>query len=183
MKKITQAELDEMIILHSKWLNEEEDGIRANFIDMDLSELDLSYKNLTSAGFMRTDLSHSKLICTNFTGANLCGAKIVSAITGTTNFTDVIFKDTDFSNTNIKTAIFSELLSREDIIVSDEQWKKIKGRDTIDYTYNHQIILEKLDKLVEDVAEIKKAIKSLTFSTSSEDDQIRDMLQKISEDD
>ena len=56
MKELKMEELKEVLKSHEKWLNGEQDGIRA-----DLSNVDLSYANLRGA-----DLS-----CANLRGADL----------------------------------------------------------------------------------------------------------------
>jgi len=46
MKTITKEELNNILKLHKKWLNDEEGGIRADFRGVDFSGVDLRGANL-----------------------------------------------------------------------------------------------------------------------------------------
>lgn len=43
---MTQKELNRILDLHKKWLNNEPDGVRANLTDADLAHANLTYANL-----------------------------------------------------------------------------------------------------------------------------------------
>ena len=71
MKKISEKELKEILDLHKKWLNYEEDGIRADLSCVDLIGVDLSNSDLRYA-----NLSNSDLIGAILTGADLIGVDL-----------------------------------------------------------------------------------------------------------
>ena len=144
MKKITQAELDEMLELHNGWLNDEERGVRAFFTNTDLSDLDFSNKNAEGGYFSGVSLRHTRLVgaCfryavfeyasfdfadltsayfdnallrdTTLRNTNLTETKFTDAKIVATDFTDVIFKNTDFTNAEIKHCIFPESVEHEE---------------------------------------------------------------------
>ena len=49
MKKLKIEELEKILELHKKWLNDEQEGIRADLSYVDLSKADLRYANLSYA--------------------------------------------------------------------------------------------------------------------------------------
>lgn len=57
---MTREKLNEVLMLHNKWLNGEEDGVKAN---------------LSGADLERADLERSDLERANLSGSNLSGAK------------------------------------------------------------------------------------------------------------
>ena len=67
-------ELKKILELHKKWLNDDEDGERA-----DLHDADLSWTNLTGADLRGADLSCANLFYANLRGANLRGANLFYA--------------------------------------------------------------------------------------------------------
>lgn len=86
MRIISQKELSEILEKHKKWLNNEEDGERADlsytdlsYTDLngvklseaDLSHADLSYADLSYADLSYADLSHTDLRFADLQGANL----------------------------------------------------------------------------------------------------------------
>ena len=76
MKKYTQEELNTIIELHQKWLNNEEDGVRANLYEADLSYTDLSYTDLSY-----TDLSYANLYNTSILFTSITGTKFHDKLT------------------------------------------------------------------------------------------------------
>ena len=79
--KMTQEELNKVLAKHKKWLNDEEDGERANLrsadlrsanlSSADLSYADLSYADLSSADLRSADLSYADLSYADLRYANL----------------------------------------------------------------------------------------------------------------
>jgi hypothetical protein len=69
MQRLTTEELQSILELHSKWLRNEEGGIRANLIDANLRDANLS----------RADLSRADLSCADLRGADLRGADLRGA--------------------------------------------------------------------------------------------------------
>ena len=74
MKKYTQEELDMILAKHKKWLNDEEDGEKANLSSADLRYTDLSSADLSSANLCSADLSYANLSSADLSYANLCSA-------------------------------------------------------------------------------------------------------------
>ena len=65
MRKIEEVFIDgvcltDILEKHKKWVDEEEDGERANLSFADLSLVDLSFVNLFDASLKDTNLSHAK---------------------------------------------------------------------------------------------------------------------------
>ena len=58
---MTKAELDKILELHKKWLNDEEGGERANLSGADLSGANLSNADLYRANLLNADLSGAVL--------------------------------------------------------------------------------------------------------------------------
>ena len=68
---MTQAELNEILEKHKKWLNNEPGGERAN-----LSGSDLSCSNLSRCNLSRCNLSHCNLSACDLCGSNLRGSDL-----------------------------------------------------------------------------------------------------------
>ena len=76
---MTQAELNEILEKHKKWLNGEDGGERADLFNADLSDAALFYANLSDADLRGAilryaDLRGAILRYANLSGANLSGA-------------------------------------------------------------------------------------------------------------
>jgi hypothetical protein len=81
MKKLSEiiiggVRLEKILELHSKWLNNKEDGVCAHLSGADLSGAHLSYADLSCADLRGADLSNSDLRGANLCHANLSGAKL-----------------------------------------------------------------------------------------------------------
>ena len=72
---MTQAELNKILELHRKWLNDEPDGKKANLSNPNLSNADLSNANLSNA-----NLCNANLFFANLSDAKLSGAKLDGVI-------------------------------------------------------------------------------------------------------
>ena len=71
MKTYTVKELNEVLRLHSLWLQKDKNGIKANLSGADLSGADLRGVNLSGA-----NLSGANLRWVNFSDVNLSGANL-----------------------------------------------------------------------------------------------------------
>ncbi len=71
---MTQAELDEVLAKHKKWINDEDGGERANLWDANLQDA-----NLQDADLQDADLQDANLQDANLWGANLWGANLQDA--------------------------------------------------------------------------------------------------------
>ena len=86
MKKLKIEELEKILELHKKWLNDEQEGIRADLSYVDLSKADLryanlryanlSYANLSEVNLSYTDLSEAYLRYSDLSYANLISANL-----------------------------------------------------------------------------------------------------------
>ena len=79
MKTYTKEELQEVLRLHKLWLNDDENGVRANLSGANLSGANLSGANLSGANLSRADLSGAYLSRANLSGANLSRADLSGA--------------------------------------------------------------------------------------------------------
>ena len=85
LKKISEEELKEKLKLHRKWLIREEEGVKldlrnvdlsyADLSDTDLKGADLSYADLRNADLSYADLSNANLSLVNLSLVNLSCAK------------------------------------------------------------------------------------------------------------
>ena len=71
-----KEELERILELHKKWLNDEEGGVRADLSYADLSYADLSGANLSGANLSGADLSGADLRGADLRGADLRGANL-----------------------------------------------------------------------------------------------------------
>ena len=76
MKRIEQEELDELMVLHEKWLAGEPGGKRLDLRNMDLSELDFANKNLKFAVLRFADMQGAILTYANLENADMQGANL-----------------------------------------------------------------------------------------------------------
>ncbi|MCR1960239.1 hypothetical protein CWE04_11665 [Thomasclavelia cocleata] len=74
-KQITQKELNKILKLYEKWLNDEEGGVRADLNCYDLTNKDLSGTNLTNTKLRYAILNCAKLFNTDLRYTDLSCAK------------------------------------------------------------------------------------------------------------
>ena len=79
LRKISNKELKNILELHKKWLNNEEDGERADLSYVDLVGVDLSYTDLTGANLSYADLTDANLKRTKLRDADLTKAILIGA--------------------------------------------------------------------------------------------------------
>lgn len=96
LKIITQEELNCMMHLHEMWLYGLKTGKRADFSYYDLSDMDMSGRDLSRAIMVST-----KLWRTNLSNVILEGANLRSCSIYRTNLNHSIFMDSDLSFSNI----------------------------------------------------------------------------------
>lgn len=71
-----RARLNEILEKHKKWLNFENDGVRADLSHSDLSQSDLSYSDMSHSNMRHSDMSHSDMSRSNLLGSNLRGSNL-----------------------------------------------------------------------------------------------------------
>lgn len=117
LKKITQAELDELLKNHERWLdsldpaneaprffNSEEQGQRADLSGLDLSGLDLKRANLAKADLSGANLEGAVLAYANLSEANLTGANLNNVDLGSANLRETHLENASIENANLKNA-------------------------------------------------------------------------------
>jgi hypothetical protein len=77
--QIQQSELNEIIRLHERYLEDSEKGARADLRGVDLSGADLGSSNLNGAYLNGTNFSNAYLNNANLRGAHLSGANLEGA--------------------------------------------------------------------------------------------------------
>ena len=97
MKTHTQEELNLILELHKKWLNKENDGVRANLIDVSLSFANLSFADLRYATLNSNNLRYANLTCADLTYANLRDANLSYA-----NLTCADLRGADLRGANLR---------------------------------------------------------------------------------
>ena len=71
-----QEEINKILKLHKKWLNDEEGGVRADLCGADLRDANLGFANLRDANLRGADLCGANLGDANLRNADLCGANL-----------------------------------------------------------------------------------------------------------
>ena len=84
MKKISREELNEMLVQHELWLNNE-GGEQLNLEDVDLRDVDLRYADLRRADLRRANLRYANLRYADLRSADLRSANLINADLGNAN--------------------------------------------------------------------------------------------------
>lgn len=109
MKKINQIELNKILDLHKKWLDDKPDGKRADLSYTDLSGLNLSGAILRNANLIKVilegaNLEGADLSCADLRGANLEGANLEG-----TDLSCSDLRGANLSNANLSNVIYNRL--------------------------------------------------------------------------
>jgi len=108
MYKINQAELNEILEQHRKWLEDSNKGKRADLSYTDLTGADLSHTNLTGVDLSNTDLSGANLSEAILIGADLSEVILINTLSNTdlsrTILTGANLSNTDLSRTKLSGA-------------------------------------------------------------------------------
>jgi hypothetical protein len=78
-RRLSQAELDMIVSAHEKFVTGKQGGKRASLRFMNLSGLDLSFRNLADADFSASILDGCRMVRTRLERANLFGADLRKA--------------------------------------------------------------------------------------------------------
>lgn len=115
LKTIAQEELNRMMHLHEMWLYGVKIGKRADFSYYDLSDMDMSGRDLSKAIMVSTKLWRTDLSNVILEGANLRSCSMYK-----TNLNHSIFMDSDLSFSNISDiTVVSANFERANFIYSD----------------------------------------------------------------
>jgi uncharacterized protein YjbI with pentapeptide repeats len=101
---MNQNQLDLILKLHLKWLNNEKDGKRANLTEANLSRANLTRANLTWANLTRANLSRANLTRADLTWANLTRANLSRANLTWANLTRANLTEANLSRANLTRA-------------------------------------------------------------------------------
>lgn len=117
MKKITQEELNKILELHQKWLNDDPDGYPADLSDTDLSGVDLNgadlryaclfRANFSNANLFRVSLRHARVVNTNLSGADLRRSDLRYAYLIDTDLSNADLSNADLNYTDLSKANLS----------------------------------------------------------------------------
>ena len=94
---MSTEQLNEILESHKKWLNNEDDGIRADLRGANLSGADLRYATLRYANLSGANLRDADLMGANLRGANLSGATLSGA-----NLSGANLRDSTGNNQEVK---------------------------------------------------------------------------------
>ena len=139
---MTQNELNKILELHTKWLNGEADGKRANLSHADLNNAFLYRANLCGADLSGADLSgaalcHANLYHANLSDADLSHANLYRANLFYANLSDAdlsyaYLSDADLSHANLSNAKIDFPLACPET-GSFEAWKKVVGENGTEF--------------------------------------------------
>ena len=109
LRIFTIDELEAIIVKHQAWLNDDDDGERADLSSADLSSADLRYANLRYANLSSANLSNADLSYANLSSADLRCANLSSADLSSANlrYADLRYADlryANLSNANLSSA-------------------------------------------------------------------------------
>jgi len=102
-----QKELDKILELHKKWLNDEDGGTRADFGHTDLKHANLSYTNLRAASLRFADLEGANLTGANLSCADLEEASLTGADLEGADLRDALLENADLRNANLQNTLLS----------------------------------------------------------------------------
>jgi hypothetical protein len=108
MKTYSVEQLQEVIRLHTLWLNGDTTGQQADLSEADLSEANLSGADLSGADLSGADLSEANLSKANLSKANLSGADLSWADLSGADLSGADLSWADLSKANLSGANLSE---------------------------------------------------------------------------
>ena len=137
MRIITPEKLDNILVKHQLWLEDDPIGKRADLFKVNLSHADLTDVNLSHADLSDVNLSGAKLTyanlaCANLINANLSGTNLSGADLSDVNLIDTNLIGAKFG-TNIIDAghIYNSTFSEDALmwLICRDDWSKVK--DTV----------------------------------------------------
>lgn len=114
-KKLTDVEIKEKIEVHKKWLENPQEGVKADFSCIDatgenFSELDLRGANFNGAKLNGANFNDTKLNSADFSNTNLYGADFLRAKLNDAIFHCADLRCADFSKANLSNATMTKCL-------------------------------------------------------------------------
>jgi len=106
-KTMEKEELNRILDLHSKWLKNSAEGVRADLSHADLSHADLSHAKLSHAKLSYADLSHAKLSYAKLSYADLFYADLSRADLSHANLSGAKLSHAKLSYANLSCANLS----------------------------------------------------------------------------
>ena len=143
MKNISIEELNEILQKHEMWLKGEEGGQRADLINVDLRDADLSNINLNSADLRCADLSGANLRYvdlsnTDLWNANLSYTDLRYANLWNTNLSESDLNNASLRDTNLRGANLSYTnLSYTDLRGADLRYADLNNANLWDANLNY----------------------------------------------
>ena len=142
-------DINKVLELHKKWLNNDEGGEHANLSNADLSYADLRDTDLSNADLSYADLSGANLGDANLSGANLSGANLSGA-----NLSDADLRYANLSDANLSGANLSGAnLSGANLSDADLRYANLSDAKNILNSANY--ILAHFDKTDEGIIAYK----------------------------
>lgn len=137
---MTREELNKVLELHKKWLNNEEGGLRANLRCANLRCANLKCANLSGADLTHANLSGAILSGAILSGANLTdailsGADLSGADLTYADLTDAILSGANLTNADLSNAIYDYSTIGINLVCPEEGsfigWKKGRNETII----------------------------------------------------
>ena len=128
LRIFTIDELEAIIVKHQAWLNDDDDGERADLSSADLSSADLRYANLRYANLSSANLSNADLSYANLSSADLRCANLSSADLSSANlrYADLRYADLRYADLRYANLRYANLSSANLILI---------GQDIRDYLF------------------------------------------------
>ena len=99
---MNEKEFDNVYLLHQKWLNKEDGGVRADLSGLDLRGMDMRWKNLEQAILGSTNLGVANLENVNLSGANLRYANLTGVNLRCANLCDADMYHVDLTGADLR---------------------------------------------------------------------------------
>lgn len=131
---MTKPELQKIISNHLKWLNDEEDGVCANFSNADLNGTDFSLAaDLSLANFVNAKLIGANLVGKKLIGTKLVNANLIDTNLNYANLRDANLKDANLNGANLVGAnLVNANLKGVELIGANLSWANLSGADLKD---------------------------------------------------
>ena len=104
-----EMDLNQILELHKKWLNNEDDGKRADLSDADLCGANLNGANLRYANLNGANLIGANLRCADLRGADLSGANLSDANLRCADLRGAYLSRVDLSGANLWNTIGNQV--------------------------------------------------------------------------